>query len=759
MCGMAEAAGKKVATGAVPGAPADGKRLARGARPGRPEFQLSSLAVLVVPALALACAAVRAEDLPSPAPAPSVESVVVTGRTLNVETLIDRKVYSVATDVQATFGTVSDVLSAIPSVDVDSDGNVSLRGDTNVLILVNGKPSALFSGSAAGENLQSIPAKDIERIEVITTPPAEFKSEGTAGVINIITRKKHPDGFAGSVQGSVGSGGRWVVGANSSYSAGPLTASATAGFRQDYRERLLESEVRAQDPTTGQLLDSSSSLNERIRRQVPMAGLSAEYALDERQSLSGSLAWTERGGFRTYTQLNENRTPAGVITSSSQRLSSGHDPETDYDGRLGYARKLGRAGEELVLSLHRSTSHQNEHYDYTNDSFIPPAATYYNNLSFSEDHEIAELGADYALPFSKSRTLKLGYAFEQDDYRFSNAGNSVDPVTGAQVPDPNITNDFKFRQQIQAGYATYQTSTGVWNWIAGLRADLTRTHAQQLTDNVSNADSYFSAFPTVHVERSLSDSTTLSFGASRRISRPDPSYLNPYVDHEYTPNLRAGNPDLQPQYTQSYEAGYGFEGPALACQMTAYYRRNRNSVTDVTEYLGNGFSLTTKANLPKNDSAGLEIIANGHIVPKLAYSLSGNLFYSQIDATALGVPGLQSTSGVNAKLKLDFRPTPADSAQLIATRTDKRLTPQGYISAINIVNAGYKRQVKPNLNAIITVSDVFSGQHYERFASTPTFTGEYLRTVRGRVFYFGLVYSFGSMKKDKPPNFEYDQPG
>ncbi len=688
-----------------------------------------------------------------------MQSIIITAHKLAVETLIDRKVYSVTDDVQASFGTLSDVLSAIPSVDVDPDGNVSLRGDSNVLILIDGKPSTQLSGSAAGDNLQSIPAKDIERIEVMTTPPAQFKAEGAAGVINIITRKKRPQGVAGSIQGSLGSGGRSVVGANASYSSGPLTASATAGFRHDYRRRLLESNVQAPDPTTAQVLDSNSSLNERVRRQAPTAGLSAEYALDDRQSVSGSLTWSKRGGLRTYTQLNESSTPLGVLTSSSQRLSSGHDPETDYDERLGFTRKLGRAGGELDLSLHRSTSHQREHYDYTNDSFIPPVARYYNNLSFREDHETTELEVDYALPFSKARSLKLGYAFEQDDYRFANAGNNVDPVTGAQVPDPNITNDFKFQQQINAGYASSQTSIGVWNWLAGLRTELTRTDAQQLTDNVSNSGSYFRVYPSLHVDRSVSDETTLSFGASARVTRPDPGNLNPYLDHEYTPNLRAGNANLQPQYTQSYEIGYGFEGRGLAYQLTGYYRRNRNSVTDVTEYLGNGFSLTTKTNLPRNDSAGFEITSNGHIVPKLAYSLSSNLFYSQIDATALGVPGLKSTTGVNAKLKLDYRPTSDDSAQLIVTRTDKRLTPQGYVSAINIVNVGYKRQMKPELTGIITVSDLFNGQRFERFESTPTFTGDYLRTVRGRVLYVGLIYSFGSTKKAKEATFEYDQGG
>jgi outer membrane receptor protein involved in Fe transport len=708
-------------------------------------------------ALILACAAAKAADPPSPPPAAPVESVVVTAQRLAVENLIDRKVYTVAADVQATFGSVSDVLSAIPSVDVDPDGNVSLRGDANVLILIDGKPAAQFSGSAAGDNLQSIPAKDIERIEVITTPPAQFKADGAAGVINIITRKQRPEGFAGSVQGSLGSGGRSVVGAGASYHSGPLTASGSAGFRHDYRQRLLESDVRAPDPTTAQLLDSTSTLSERIRRQAPTVGLAAEYALDEKRSVSGSVNWSKRGGLRTYTQLNDSITPTGTLTSSSQRLSAGHDPETDYDERLGYSNKFGRPGEELDVFLHRSTSHQREHYDYTNDSFIPAAPPSYNNLSLREDHATTEFGVDYALPFSRARALKLGYAFQQDDYRYGNAGNNVDPVTGMQVVDPGVTNDFKFRQQINAGYASYQTHVGVWTWLAGLRAELAHTDAQQLTDNVSSSGSYFRIYPSLHVDRILSDESTLFFGASRRVSRPDPSNLNPYVDHEYTPNLRAGNANLHPQYTQSYEGGYGFDGRGLAYQLTGYYRRNRDSVTDVTEYLGTGFSLTTKANLPKNDSAGLELTANGHLVPKLAYSLSANLFYSQIDASALGVPGLQSTKGVNAKLKLDYRPALADSAQLIVTRTDKRLTPQGYVSAINIVNIGYRHLLRPELTAIVTVSDVFNGQRYERFESTPAFTGDYLRTVRGRVGYVGMVYSFGSTKKDKPANFEYDQ--
>ncbi len=704
-------------------------------------------------ALIASCHCAQAADAPPTTPKEPVQSIVVSSKRLPVENLVDRKVYDITTDVLANFGSVSDVLTAIPSVDVDGDGVVSLRGDNNVLILIDGKPSTLFSGSKAGDNLQSIPAKDIERIEVLTTPPPQFKAEGASGVINIITRKKRPEGFSGTLQGSLGDGGREVVGGESSYHSGPLTASVTAGYRHDYRQRTLDSNVSL--PASPAAATSEVSvLGERTHRNIPSAGARADYALDDHQSISGSFNWLQRGGLRTYTQLNDSANSSGLLTST-RRMSRGHDPEAEYDERLGYTRKLARAGEELEVSLHRSSSHQLEHYDYTNDSFTPSAPTFYNNLNLLEDHATTEFGADYAVPFSTARSLKLGYSFERDDFRSGIRGAAVDPVTGVETVDTNATNDFNFRQDIHSGYASYQTTSEHWTVLAGLRAELTATNAALLSGNLATKDHYFEFYPSLHVTRALSEESTLSFGASRRVSRPDPSDLNPYIDYEYTPNLRAGNAYLRPQYTQSYELGYGFESGRVSYQATAYYRRNRDSVTDVTQYLGNGVSLTTRTNLPKNDSTGLELTSNGRMTSQLSYSISANLFHTQIDATALGEPGLKSTSGVNAKIKLDYQPTTADSAQLSMTRADKRLTPQGYISAVNIVSVGYKHQVKRDLTAILTASDVFNGQRNRRFESTPLFTGTYVRSVQGRIAYIGLVYSFGSAKSDK--QFDYDE--
>ena len=714
------------------------------------------LAAVAAPALAAA-----AENPPPPADS-ALDTIVVQGEKLNVESKIDRKIYSVTEDVQSTLGTLSDILSVIPSidVDVDADGIVSLRGDTNVLILIDGKPATQLQGSKAGDNLQSISAKDIERIEVLTTPPAQFKADGAAGVINIITRKRGAkEAASGSLQGSRGDGGRSLVGASGSYGSKQFTASLNASYREDYRQRTVQSEVIGPDPTSGQVLDSRDHISEHARRNVPSVDFSGEYDPNERESLSASASWLRRGGLRTYTQVDDSTLASGAVTSSTQRVSSGHDPEDDYNTTLQFTQKLREPGETLDFSLHRSISHQHEHYDYSNDSFIPPAPVFYNNLGFTEDHGVTEVDVDYALPLSKTQSLKLGYAFEEDDYGFDNVGANVDPVSGVQTIDPLQTNEFKFKQHIHAIYQSYQGSFGPWALLGGLRTELTTTDAQQLTDNSSTASRYTDVYPSLHVDRTLSDRSTLSLGASRRVTRPDPSFLNPYTDYEYTPNLRAGNPNLKPQFTQSFDVGYEYEGRSASYGLTGYYRRNKDSATDVTQYLGNGLSLTTKTNLPRNDSAGLELTATGHLLPKLTYSVSGDAFYTQIDATALGIPGLQSTTGLNAKVKLDYHPTSDDSAQVAFTRTDKRLTPQGSISAINVVNLGYKRAITSALSMVATVSDLFSGQRYQRIASTPLFTQVYQRNVEGRVAFVGLTYSFGVVKKEKQSNFEYDSGG
>jgi len=290
-------------------------------------------------------------------PSTPIETIVVQGQKLNVETQIDRKIYTVPEDAQSTLGTLSDILNVIPSVDVDPDGNVSLRGDSNVLILIDGKPATQLQGANAGDVMQSIPASEIEHIEILTTPPAQFKAEGAAGVINIITRKRAAkESASAALTGSLGSGGRWLVNGNGSYGSKQFTASVTAGFREDYRERTIQSVVTGPDPTTGQVLESESHADQVIRRNIPSVGFSSEYDPNDRQAIALTGNWLSHGGLRTYTQYDESALESGVVTSSTRRLTSGHDPEDDYDAKLRFTQKFSKPGETLDFSVHRSIS-------------------------------------------------------------------------------------------------------------------------------------------------------------------------------------------------------------------------------------------------------------------------------------------------------------------------------------------------------------------------------------------------------------------
>jgi len=710
---------------------------------------------LLLALLCKATAAMAADDPPSAPPA-KISTVVVVSKELPVETFIDRKVYRLTDELQATFGTLSDVLTDIPSVSVDPDGVLTLRGDSNVLILIDGKPSPLFSGSNAGANLQSYPAANIERIEVITTPPPQYRAAGAAGAINIVTRKAHNEGMAGGVRASQGTKGRYIVSANSSYRSEKLSVTVDAGFRHDARQKLLESDMRSPLSPAAMTLDSRTSLLEHRWRDVPTANASAEYALDEKDSLSGSFSWLKTNVSHTYNQTTTTTDSSGTVTGLSERLSRGHSPETDYDARLGYVRKLARTGEELHVSLHRATSHPVTLYDYINNSLLPEAMPNDSYLILDEENATSEAEVDYILPLSNVQELKFGYLFEQDDFSFESTAGDEDPLTRTATLNLTAIDEFKYRQRIHAGYASYKANAGKWSLLGGLRLEGTSTNALVPTDGTSARDSYLGLFPSLRLERSVSDAGTLSFSASRRLTRPNPKQLDPNVNQEYTLILRAGNLHLRPAYTQSYELGYGFQGHNLSYQVTGYYRRNDDTTIGVVKYIGDGVSLSTQENLHGDDFAGLELTADGHLGSQLSYSISGNLYRKQVDPGALDILGPRSGQGADAKFKLDYRPTASDFIQLRASHTGHQSSVQGSSSAMDVVNIGYRRQLKANLSALATVTDVFNGQRTQNTVTTPYFTGFFVRAIRGPNVYVGLNYSFGSRGK-KDADLRYEQ--
>jgi outer membrane receptor protein involved in Fe transport len=712
-----------------------------------------SIALLAIGGVAPAFAAAPAAK-PSEA-ASSVAEVEVTAETPPAQTQLDRKVYSLTNDLQATSGSAADVLNEVPSVAVDADGNVSLRGDGNVTILVDGKPSAQFSGSSRGLSLQQFSAGDIARIEVLTTPPAQFKAEGSGGVINIITKKTRRAGLSGSGQISAGENGRLAAALSGAYNNGPLKLSGGVGLRHDIKERLTTTNNDVLDPTSNAVVASQQSIDEHQRRWTPSVKAGVDYDINDNQSVGASFSHRELMGQRYFSQHDSDGPAGGAIADLSDRHDDGHDWNVDAGEGLRFDQKLWRPNETLSLNVQHSVDRERETNNYVNSFTLPPSTQTFDELRLSHDLVKTEFSADYDLPLADEREVKLGYDLESDRNRFDPSGGAVDPATGLITDNPAITNHFRYHQTINAAYGQYQTSLGPWQTQLGARFEAAQATGLQINGDILNRRSDSGLYPSLHLDRTVGDEGKISLGISRRLTRPDPEILNPFTDYQDTHNLRAGNPNLAPQDTWSYEAGYNVAAQALSYGATAYYRFDRNSVTDVVRPISDEVLLTTKANLPKSRSAGLEFTANGKLGQQLAYSLSGDLFAAQIDATALGAPGLKSTTGLNLKASLDWRPTKADTAQISFSRADKRLTPQGFVDAINLVNLGYRRQLRPDLAAVVTVTDLFDGQRFQRLIVTPQLRDDYLRNQYGRIAFVGLVYTFGGQGKAKPSAFDY----
>jgi outer membrane receptor protein involved in Fe transport len=679
---------------------------------------------------------------------------VVTGAAPKQQILLDRTVYSVSADLQTTTGTAADVLNQIPSVDVDADGNLTLRGDPNVTVLIDGKPSAQFSGTSRGFSLQQVPARNIDRIEVMTNPPAQYKAQGSAGVINIITKKSGTSGLSGSGDLSLGDKRRFLASLSGAYNVGKLRLSAGVTVRQEARERQVVDYRTAVDPATGELVKSQENVDEHFKRLISTFNLGADYDFNDRQSLSLSLSHRELHGKRFFLQQDQSGPPEGPPDTVSDRHSDGHEYALDEGEGLRFDQKFALPGELLSISFQRSVYREREHYAYVNDYLLPVAPPSQDLLHLSQDLVKLEAAVDYTLPIGGGRTLKLGYDFEDDSNRFDNVGANIDALTGAAVNNPNVTNHFRYHQQVSAGYGQIEAPFGPWTLQTGVRLEQTDIHDLLFAGDVTGAQSYFQAYPSLNLDRKLGHDGKLTWSISRRITRPDSETLNPFIDYQDIYNLRAGNANLLPQDTWSYEFGYAGRVRALNYRLTAYYKFNRDTAIPVTVPVTAVVTLTTIENLSKSKAAGLDFSADGKLGSHLSYAVSGNLFYSQIDGTAFATRGLRDTVGLNGKASLDWRPTAADTAQISFSRTDRRLTPQGYVSAINLVNFGYQRRLWRGLSAVATVADLFDGQRFQRIVNTPTLQDNYNRHQFGRVGYFGLAYTFGLSRTPKPDPFD-----
>ncbi|HEV2365771.1 MAG TPA: TonB-dependent receptor [Caulobacteraceae bacterium] len=700
-----------------------------------------------------------ASDAPAAAWAPTVQGLTVTARTPQTQILLDRKVYSLTTNLQATTGTAADVLGQLPSVTVDADGNPSIRGDADVTVLIDGKPSAQFSGPTRGLSLQQLSADDIDHIEVLTTPPAQYKAEGSGGIINIVMKKRRRAGLSGSAQLSFGNRRRYVFDLHGAYNVGRLRLSGAFGLRQEARVRQVTDSRLAIDPASGALVKSTQFIDEHTLRHIPTFEASADYDFDAKQTIGASASSRQLyGGDRFFNEDDASGPPAGPPDAVSERHTHGHEWAVSHSEGVHFDEKLGRPRETLRLAFEHSVTREREHYLYRDVYTLPPAVPRFSDLRPNITLDKDEFSADYDLPLASGSEVKAGYDLEIDRNGFDNIGDFLDPATGQASINPAVTDHFRYRQRVDAAYAEYQAPFGRWRMQAGARIEASAASYLLITGNERGGRRDFGAYPSLHLERGIGQAGKLTLSLARRITRPGPEALNPFANSEDIHNLKAGNPNLAPEDSWIYEIGYDSRWGSVSFGAAAYYRFDRNSLTQVVKPVAADVVLITQENLPKTKSAGLEFEAGAKFGKRLTWSVSGDLFRSQIDARALGASGLRSTSGVNLKASADFHPDAIDTLQVAVSQTAARLTPQGSVAAIRLVNLGFRRQLRPGLALVATLSDVFdTGQRFHRLIAAPQLRDDYLLHQLGRVAFVDVVYSLGGERRAKASEFEYGQ--
>ncbi|MEW5684971.1 MAG: TonB-dependent receptor [Pseudomonadota bacterium] len=708
---------------------------------------LSGGVALAQPAAAPAPAKAPAK----PADGPTVGEVRIEGAPPPIRSSIDRQSYSVVNDLQATAGSISDALRNVPSLEVDVQGNVALRGDTNVTILVDGKPSGQFQGDNRAQALQNLPADQIERVEVITNPSAAFDPNGSGGIINLVTKKTRKPGANGSMRANVGSQGRQNGGVSASYRSGKLTLSGDASYRHDSIKQIYERE-RSVVEAGGVVRAIRDAGEQGGRVNVTNLRGGADYDVTDDDRLSLELRYT-LVDFQDRLAFAFDQTAGGVPVRGYDRFGYQEQDRPSYAGTLRYRHTFGD-DHQLDIDVSRERNNNDFDRDFLNVNRLPTGPDLAERLTTGMRFWKTTAKVEYVRPLGEGVKLKLGYSLDADDQDYDNRGfRGTTPAN--LTPVASQANLFLFDQQVHAFYGTYERAFGKLTALAGLRLEAVNIDINSVTQAIKAENDDVSLYPSLHLNYQITEAQKLTASYSRRIQRPQPQDYNPFRLYQDQFNFRAGNPDLQPQQTDSFELGYQYRKGGAIYQATFFYRDIRDAVNDVNRDLGGGVFLVTRENIGESRSAGVEFVANGRLFQGFTYNVSGNANWTELDATGLGFgSGKRDAVALSGRANLSWQVTSKDFLQLNGFLNGKRLSPQGYIQPMGGLNVGYRRKVTDQLSLMVTANDLLKSIEFKRVIDTPTLRDvEYYKPLNRGVF-VGFTYTFGGGKA-RDPGFDF----
>ncbi len=690
--------------------------------------------------------AAEAQDQPPSQSAPPADDgkathITVTAKTKPVHRTAEGTVYDETNTAKAQSGTAGDVLNTVPSVSVTPDGNVTLRGDGNVQIYVNGKPSSMMRGDARALTLEAMPGSAIASVEVITNPSAKYDANG-GGIINIVLKKQKKAGAYGTLSLNQGNDGRKNAALSTDLVTQRLGLHAQFAVREDLRPKTEMTDTHWAGATEGESLQTSSV---NARRHSSLALLSADYAVCDLDQLTLDASFKENHSANRLNEYHRDYDPGEDPIDAYDRRSIG--PRHQHDDALsGSFSHKGLTGDEFRLQAQISQSVGTLDKSYTNIFIYPVTPDTGVHVLTRSDQRWAGLSGDGVVPAGDDRQVSYGFDLQAARDVFANVNATVSPTTGVETVDADLTNAFGVRQEIAATYLTFQAQVKRLTMLAGLRAEVTGTQIDG-DGSASTRETFANLIPTLHLTWRLDAARQFTASASQGFQRPDPHDLNPFMTYVDAQNVTSGNPDLRPQRVTSVETGYTQDQGDDTLGVTGYYKASRDTVTDYSYFLSDGLLLTTKRNSGDGQSLGMEYAQTGKLDAKWNYNLSANLFHTRLEADDPDGRVLRAGASYIAKIGLDYDSGDRDQVSVEINAVGRAVTAQGWHSGTILTDLGWRHRLTAKLSAFVNFDDVTNGSKVTTVRQTATFDQVDQTFIKGQQVFVGLKISFGGSSK------------
>ncbi len=702
-----------------------------------------------------------------------LDEVKVTAQRSSVRLEVDRKSFDVSQDIANAGGAASDVLDNIPSVEVDNDGNISLRGNTSVEVWINGKASGLTTDNRA-EILKQLPAESIDRIEVIDNPSAKFSAEGSGGIINIVLKKDRKAGYYGSVQGGVDSCGGANASGNINYNSGRLEAFLNVGIRRHADNGGAESE---QEYLTTNTYQWYKTTNKNVGNNLfARAGLT--YHLTDKDELSVS-GMTMVGGHD-----NSSVTPYhyGSLTGNAQSMYSMADSylmtrrsrsKSDmrmFYGELNYRHNFSdRHFLDLTASMNSWHSDENKTYQ-DSTAYADGTETDYScqRLPVLIRTRNAEVKLDYENAITERFMLQAGYKanFNRENTPQESYVDNASWSGSNMVEDETYYNRFIYNLDIHALYATATLKLGKLGVMGGLRGEYWKVntesydYAQEHDPSQREAafkKDYFQLFPSLFLSYEITKTQQLQLNYTRRLRRPWGGQLNSFKNTSDASMISFGNPLLTPEYSNSVSLNYLKQWDEHSLLLSAYYRPTTDVMQRVNyQSTADGMMYSTNMNVASSLSSGLEMVVKNQLFRILSLTTTANAYYYKLDGFEEEIEG-QTVTGDgssnftwNARMQASVMLPYDISCQLTGRYRSREVITQGYRKSNFVMHFGIRKTLlNKQLTVAINCHDLLNSRRFNTYKTSETFTRHQINWRDGRDINLTLTWSFGNMKAKK----------